>query len=341
MLAAVCASPAFAHPFGDKVAAQRIDVVIRSDRVDLTYIADVPTVLLETARPDRGERPEDAMIRELATGLNLSVAGKTLPLTRTGAEVAVDLIGGRAQVFTLTLQAPVDLSTPIELVVANGNLPDIPSWFANTALVAPGTRVTDSSLIERPRRSEPVDHSGRWDRGESNRRLTFTLVSPDDPLSQLHAAVVGWRRPTLTLLEASPRPFSHAWTHRAPHPHDVPWVAAGALALGATTRREAKRTHQAAIAGGVLFGVLLASLHPAAALFGALPVAVVTKRPIDALAAAGAALWLTTLPPWPVQAAMVAAWGLAWAAPLGDANRGLRALLAVALGLGAAARFMA
>jgi hypothetical protein len=168
-------SVAFAHPFGAKFAAMRMDVTVNRDLVEIHYLADVPNRIVQTApRPGQSDAV-DAMLAELSTGISVRADGATIALRRVS--------GGHVQSTDDTEVLELRLvgewgECPRQLQVDNGNLPEIPTYFANSLLVGRGCDVIESNLLQIDQRGV-VQHDlgGRWRLGDDNRTIRAHLVS--------------------------------------------------------------------------------------------------------------------------------------------------------------------
>ncbi len=172
MIAVVLAAGvAWAHPFGAQYAAHRVDVHVGADAVAVHYIAEVPSGLL------RGPDGLSDMKMELLSGLVLQVDGATVPLVLAGpAEVQEN---DDSVQIGLRLHADLE-APPTEVLISDGNLPDVAGVFSSTATVESGFSVLESSLLSIRNGVVTRDDSDRWHMGAGHRetRLHVAAASP-------------------------------------------------------------------------------------------------------------------------------------------------------------------
>jgi hypothetical protein len=213
---ALAAIPAIgaAHPFGDRYAAQRLDVRLDLGGVDVAFMADAPMALLPPGTPDTPEGLEEAA-RGLSAGLILTVDGATVPLRVTSQQARLDLVSMHTRVLELVLRADISLQGPHTVAVSNGNLQGAPSFFLSTLEVAPSITILDSSLLTGTEAEQSL--SGRWTRSEG-RRLMHAELDGDGSL------------PARALTSLDPRTVD---LHTAHAPPVASWRAGGHTARNA------------------------------------------------------------------------------------------------------------
>jgi hypothetical protein len=177
-------SEAAAHPFGDTVVAQRLDVDVAIDRLRVGLVVDAPPEALEEAA---GALAPEVWLDRLAVGLAVSVDGVSVTPTIERRDQRLDLVGMHTRTYELVLAVPLDLSVPRHIEVTNGNLLGQGGWYVSTATFDPAVRHLDSSLLVTPRRGATVDLSGQWSRSELRRRLRLTVDAPPTPWRRLVA----------------------------------------------------------------------------------------------------------------------------------------------------------
>jgi len=210
---------ASAHPFGAKYAAHRVDLHIGDEAIELHYIAEVPNGILKASRADD---PLDEMKMELLSGLVLQVDGEPIALRVAGpAEIQEN-----DDAYQIGLRMRAELPGPIsEIVLSDGNLPDVPGVFSATATVDDGIRVLESSLLRLKEGVVHRDDSERWHMGPGHRETTLHIAQP--------WLAWTWIGPSL-----SPEPIGVAaaypptWTELLRQPLVTPSVGALAVLFG-------------------------------------------------------------------------------------------------------------
>lgn len=268
--------PAAAHPFGDRYAAQRVDVRLDRAGVDVGYIADVPLPLL----PSHGGAVDpDAMLAELASGLTITVDGASVPTRTAHSAQRMDLVSMNARVLELVLRADVDLTGAHTVEITNGNIPAVPCYHFADVQTAPSLRATKSSLRLPALGGKIMDFSHQWSRSELRRRVQLTVEGdPGWVAAQIDAWAPDARRPLAASEDAE------AWRLGADSVRTVEArlaLAMGAgLGAGAAGRRWqtglvglAALVGVAALLGPVWAapGVVIAALALAATTFAPLP----------------------------------------------------------------------
>lgn len=231
---------AHAHPFGDRYAAQRLEVDVDVDAVDVILTADVPTAQLEAIVA--GDDAPQVVLERLPFGLRLTVDGAEIPMSTVSSEARRDLVDHEAWLLTQHLRAEVDLIGRHVVQVGNANLADTPNWFRTDVTLPAGSWVHDTTL-RLPRRTGRVEAlDGRWIQLEGLRSVRLDVEVMDDPL---HRA---WRRTDpgrWSLDQATIAPGVAAW--RAGRSDPWTWtitallLAAGAAVVGALAWARARR----------------------------------------------------------------------------------------------------
>jgi len=163
------APAAAAHPFGAQYAAHRVDLHVGPSEIQVGYIAEVPIpILMATGAQD----PLGDMKLELLSGLVLQVNGTSVPLDVAGPAH----VERNDDAYTIGLELVAHTESPIrEVVLSDGNLPDVPGVFSSTATVAPAFQVQESSLLRIRDGEVARDDSGRWRMGPGHRETSLTL----------------------------------------------------------------------------------------------------------------------------------------------------------------------
>lgn len=279
--------PAGAHPFGDRYAAQRVDVRLDRAGLDVGYIADVPIPLLPS---HAGAADPDAMLAELATGLTITVDGASVPTRVAHSAQRMDLVSMNARVLELVLRADVDLTGAHTLEITNGNIPAVPCYHFADVQTAPSLRVTKSSLRLPALGGKIMDFSRQWSRSELRRRVQLTLDGdPGWVAAQIDAWAPDARRPLAASDDAE------AWRLGADSVRTVEARLALALCAGLGAGAAGRRWLTAVVALAAL-ATVGASLGPVwaapGALFAALGLAATTFAPLPPRARLAVALLL-------------------------------------------------
>lgn len=254
LLLLVALPSASAHPFGDDYGAQRLDLRIDRDGVDVGYTADVPLPLLGA----RGKSDLSAIFTELAAGVVLTADGQTVPLTLVHQAERTDLVTMHTTVIDLVFRADLDLSEPTTLTLSNANLGGVPSYHFASVRVDPSVSVLSTSLLATPKLQAPVDLNETWTRSELRRRVVVTARADDRPWARLIDRIVPGQIP---VGQATLVPPLTAWARRSPTAAGLLpglWVAA-VLGL-ATGARLPRRTAGATITLALIFAVAVAGL---------------------------------------------------------------------------------
>ena len=234
---------AAAHPFGARFAAHRVEVHADRDQAEVHYLAEVPRPLVDS-------RGVSGMQEELRAGLLVLVDGVA---ASTPTRLDKPIRNDDSYRFVLHRSVP----TPpggYELVVSNGNLPDVRAYHSAIATVGPGVRVLDSSLLRQGAFDRMYDDSGAWKLLESSRILRLELDPEPDLLAPLTDALLGEPAAVRPLLKARARPDSDALLTRYLSGSALLVGFALATTLGLCTRR---RAGLVGLGGG---GVLAAAL---------------------------------------------------------------------------------
>lgn len=264
----VVAGTANAHPFGDRYAAQRIDVALQADGLDVVWRADAPRALL----PQNAQGLDtQRMHAELSAGLIATLDGETLTPTDIAVTELPELTTEHGVGVEVALHYTADFTGDHELVVSNGNLQGTPSYHLIDARLPAGTHVHSSSLWAEPQGLRRIDLANRWSRAESRRRFSLAWTWPTSLSGRLWDALGAPQRPLSAL---QPQPWWTSWWtgQETPPTFAIAWlghVAVGALCgVSRAGRRTAPLAAAAAVGailwgrlgvGGTLFGLALAA----------------------------------------------------------------------------------
>lgn len=294
-----------AHPFGDRYAAQRLDVGLYVDRIEVLWRADAPRALLPQ---HDGRIDETRLTAELPTGLVATLDGVTLAPDTIEVRPLPELNSEHGYGVEVRTRYAADLRGDHELTVSNGNLGGTPSFHLVDATIPAGVVIHASSLWAEPQGLRKIDLSDRWSRAESRRRLSLTWTWPTSPGAML------WHHlgpPRLRLVDHHPETLWASWWRGVPKPmpfalalggHLVLGAASGAASLGRRTAPLAVAACGVAVAsGGLGVGSTVLLLAVAAGL-----------DPRIALAVAAGA-WARPWSAWLVAAGVIGAlWGSAY-----------------------------
>jgi hypothetical protein len=300
-----------AHPVGDRAAAQSTSLVLHRDAVEVTYQADVPTILVATARPGSSADPLPAMATELASGLLLVVDGQVVSMRIVEPSPPPE-VGSHSVAFQVRLEAPLPAGAR-RVEVQTGNLPEAANFYRGDVQVTDGLEILDCSLLALDHGRIVRDDTLRWRRGDENRTLSVTL-GPRPPLAW------GWLVPPPDHPIAARDALVRGRFGFGP----LMGLAAAfcAIPLGAAA---GERAAAGIAAAGLALGFV--PYGPVVALVGAVAL---LKRPAWAAGAAGAALIATIPSP---RAALVA-WALvALGTAIPGGSRLRWAAIAVAVGV--------
>ena len=180
----------WAHPFGSTLYGHKTDVRVYPERVEVNYLAEIPTpVLLSELRSfmegiqrptvDDQARHTAQMQAELADGLRLLANGERLAWTLRDCEVPSGHGDSRfiAYHVCLTADLPEGART---LNLINGNRPDEDALFSTEVFVDPGVVLDATSQIDVDHHGQiTADRSGAWrgDERERELRLSFRVRS--------------------------------------------------------------------------------------------------------------------------------------------------------------------
>ncbi len=181
----VVAETARAHPTGDRLPAQLLEVEIQPTGLVISLEAEAPLELLQLSAGTKVGAPE-LILDRLDHGLYAEVDGHRVGLTRRDRSVSTDLVSGHGFVLRAVWEAAVTLDGHHTVRVGNANLGDGPSWFRDEVRLWPGTRLHSTNL-HRVLRGEAVNYEGRWLRAESLRRVDLDLTMPTGPLDRAYA----------------------------------------------------------------------------------------------------------------------------------------------------------
>lgn len=176
----------WAHPFGSDLYGHRAQVWLDRDRVQVAYLAEIPTpVLLRDLRrflagtPTPTQADQDRhtaeWLAELEGALKLVVDGEHQPWERLEALEASGVGDARFIQYHLLLTArlPEGAST---LNLINGNLPDRPALFSTEVFLGDGLRLDATSLVDVEEGKIAADRDGQWRAEEGARELRLSFV---------------------------------------------------------------------------------------------------------------------------------------------------------------------
>lgn len=274
LMSLVChGAVAQAHPFGDRYAAQQLEVDVHPDQVVVTLTLDVPDPLLaEEAGTD--VVPGEVLADRLLHGVTLTVDGEPTQLVELSRDVRKDLIDMHATVIQLRWRAMADLRGEHTLRVGNANLGNTPGWFRDEVRIGGGAEVTASNLVVW-RHGTPSWKTSAWSRSEGLRRVDLSIRTPSTPWLQLAQR---WSPTWWSLPQAWERPVPRAWRTGRTQAATVAiaLVVAGLLGLFASCRATPWRSPLflgfgvAAMAWGGISAPVAGTLIAAAALLLAL-----------------------------------------------------------------------
>jgi hypothetical protein len=260
-LVSLLALGAAAHPVGDRAAAQSTVMTVHRDRVDVDFYADVPEILVRTARPGSADRDEilAAMATELASGLMLLVDGEVVSMRVREPSPPPRPSSEHTMGFSLHLAAPL-VPGPHRIEAVTANLVDTQSFYAGDVRVDPGLVVRDCSLVALRDGRIARDDTLRWTRGEQGRRLSVTLDRPRPPWWSVLAGEPAEPRRAAAALRPRPGDLLRAGVLT---PATLAASMGLAMALGAAAGRAERRTRLAQLAAALVGGAVLAVLpHP-------------------------------------------------------------------------------
>lgn len=256
MLAALIATPsAWAHPFGDKHTAQRIDATVYPRTLQLAVAVDVPDPLLPGLHGPRGE-PDPDRLRELVV---VSFDDRTLErrLLRGALRRAPD------SDHTQVLEAIVEVDIPPTagtLQISNGVLLGHPTWHSVRVRVATARPLLGGTHLT-VRADGVLDTGPPW-RMIEGKRDTRILLGAADPALALYAMFDG--RGPLPAAAAMRVPLAQALAIGRTQPDTVGLGLGLASLLGALHGARLGRPLGAS-------GLVMALMVPVLALLGASP----------------------------------------------------------------------
>jgi hypothetical protein len=226
--------PAWAHPTGDRLPAQLLEVDVTAAALGITLTAEAPDALWAVL----GEGHDDPIAhveRTLPNGVYVEIDGVRAPLTGASVERGADLVTGHATWIVARWTIPAVLFGRHTVRVGNATFPDRPSWFRDEVRVPAGS-VVHATNLSREVRGRRVELADRWLRSESLRRVDLDVEIGSGPLARAFAATAP--RPW-TVEEARPVPLLVAWRTGRDDPWTVTLAAGVAALLGAAAARAA------------------------------------------------------------------------------------------------------
>jgi nickel/cobalt exporter len=195
---------AFAHPFGSNLYGHKIEVWLEPHRVEVAYLAEVPTPVLlrelkafladvESPTMADQDRHTSQMLTELSDGLRLLADGERMSWRRLDVVEASGVGDTRFIAYHLRLEAmlPPDTRT---LNLVNGNRPEERALFATDLNVSAGVILDGSSQIDVDEDGHiAVNRAGQWRGEEGERELRVSFRTRGDVG---RAVATGFRRIT-------------------------------------------------------------------------------------------------------------------------------------------------
>ena len=181
---------AWAHPFGSNLYGHKTDVRVYGDRVEVDYLAEIPTPVLlrelksfmadiEAPVQADQDRHTEQMRTELSDGLRLLADGERLPWSQRECSETSGHGDSRFIAYHVCVSAELtEGSRTLNLI--NGNRPDETALFSTEVWVGPAVVLDASSQIDVDHHGQIVaDRSGVWlgDERERELRLSFRLRS--------------------------------------------------------------------------------------------------------------------------------------------------------------------
>ena len=195
---------AFAHPFGSNLYGHKIEMWLAPDRVEVAYLAEVPTPVLlrelkaflanvESPTMADQDRHTSQMLTELSDGLRLLADGERVSWRRLEVAEPSGVGDTRFIAYHLRLEAvlPPDTRT---LNLVNGNRPEERALFATDLNVSAGVILDRSSQIDVDDDGHiAVNRAGQWRGEEEERELRVSFRTRGDVG---RAVATGFRRIT-------------------------------------------------------------------------------------------------------------------------------------------------
>lgn len=209
---------AWAHPFGSNLYGHKTDVRVYGDRVEVDYLAEIPTPVLlrelksymadiESPVQADQDRHTEQMRTELADGLRLLADGERLPWSRRDCSQTSGHGDSRFIAYHVCVSAELTEGTRT-LNLINGNRPDETALFSTEVLVGPAIVLDASSQIDVDHHGQIVaDRSGTWRGDERDRELRLSFRVRSDVGAAFQRGI---QRPSDTDLVHSNRSLSSA-----------------------------------------------------------------------------------------------------------------------------------
>jgi len=228
LLVFVASTSAFAHPFGDRYAAQRLELMITADGARLGLTLDATPAQLRTYGLDP-TRP--TTLERLHEGVLLTVDGQAADWSAPQVEVREPEDGGHTVWVLGSARWPQAWEGPHRLHLENLHLAEQPGWYWNDLHLPLTVQHLETDLLTFDGQGKAYAQDAKWSRSPARRHLDVAFTLGTGPLS----AASQWLYPDPVALGALPAPsFWTRWIHPLPTPEAVgAWLLA-ALTLGLT-----------------------------------------------------------------------------------------------------------
>ena len=177
---------ALGHPFGSNLVGHKTELWLAADRVEVIYLAEVPTSVLlrelraflfdvESPTATDQDRHTEQMLTELADGLRLLANGERLSWRRLASDAPSGL--GDTQFIAYNLHLMADLPDGTRTInLVNGNRPEERALFATNVHVANGVILDASSQIDVDDDGHiGINRAGQWRGEETERELRLSF----------------------------------------------------------------------------------------------------------------------------------------------------------------------
>ena len=179
---------ALAHPFGSNLYGHKTEVWLEQDRVEVVYLAEVPTPVLlrelkafladvESPTQADQDRHTEQMLQELTDGLRLLADGERVPWSRLEAEEASGLGDTRFISYYVRVEGTLPAGVR-SLNLVNGNRPEERALFATDVNISDDVILDASSQIDVDDHGHiAVNRAGQWRGQEEARELRLSFRS--------------------------------------------------------------------------------------------------------------------------------------------------------------------
>jgi nickel/cobalt exporter len=177
---------AWAHPFGSNLFGHKTEVRLEGDRVEVDYLAEIPTPVLlrelksflaDIEAPTQSDQDlhTETVLADLTDGLRLLVDGERLEWTRLESPRPSGVGDTRFIGYNLRLAATLPEGVR-GLNLVNGNRPDETALFSTEVFVAPGVILDATSQIDVDDHGHiESNRGGAWRGDESGRELRMSF----------------------------------------------------------------------------------------------------------------------------------------------------------------------